>query len=111
MNEKRRIEVSKYLSKYLRHQPQRLGLPMQVGGWVDVNTLLRACAEHQFPISRDELEEVVVTSDKQRFAIDRAADRIRANQGHSVEVDLQLSAVAPPPILYHGTARGNVESI
>jgi putative RNA 2'-phosphotransferase len=111
MDDKRRIKVSKYLSKHLRHEPGRLGLELQDGGWVDVEALLRACAAHHFPLSRAELEEVVETSEKQRFAIDPAADRIRANQGHSVAVDLRLPEVEPPPILYHGTGRGNAESI
>jgi putative RNA 2'-phosphotransferase len=111
MDDKRRVKVSKYLSKHLRHEPGRLELELQQGGWVDVETLLRACAAHHFPVSRAELEEVVATSDKQRFSIDLAADRIRANQGHSVAVDLRLPEVEPPPILYHGTGQGNVESI
>ncbi len=107
MDAKRRTKVSKYLSKHLRHEPGRLGLELQEGGWVGVEALLRACAAHHFPLSRAEVEEVVETSDKQRFAIDPATDRIRANQGHSVAVDLRLPEVEPPPILYHGTGRGN----
>jgi putative RNA 2'-phosphotransferase len=111
MNDKRRVKVSKYLSKHLRHEPGRLGLELQAEGWVDVETLLRACAAHHFPVSRAELEEVVATSDKQRFALDPATDRIRANQGHSVAVDLRLPEVEPPDVLYHGTGEGNVESV
>jgi len=111
MDDKRRVKVSKYLSKHLRHEPHRLGLALQEGGWVDIDALLRACAAHHFPVSRAELEEVVTTSDKQRFALDTATNRIRANQGHSVAVDLQLAAAEPPPILYHGTGRGSAESI
>jgi putative RNA 2'-phosphotransferase len=111
MDEKRLIKVSKYLSKHLRHQPERLGLVLAPGGWVEVEQLLQACARNSFPISRAELEQVVAQNDKQRFAFDESGRLIRANQGHSVEVDLQLEAVEPPELLYHGTADPNVASI
>jgi putative RNA 2'-phosphotransferase len=104
MIDTRRVHVSKFLSKYLRHEPEALGLTLQAGGWVAVEELLQACAKHRFPITAEELAEVVATSDKKRFAFDESGDCIRANQGHSVEVDLQLEPVEPPPLLYHGTA-------
>jgi putative RNA 2'-phosphotransferase len=103
MDDPRRIRVSKYLSKHLRHQPERLGLTLQPGGWIEVDTLLTACERHRFPISRDDLDEVVASCEKQRFSFDEAGTRIRANQGHSVEVDLELAPVEPPATLYHGT--------
>jgi putative RNA 2'-phosphotransferase len=78
---------------------------------VDVDALLAACAGRNFPLSRVELDEVVATSDKQRFAYDPSGTRIRANQGHSVAVDLQLEPAAPPDVLYHGTAARKVPSI
>ena len=101
--EKRLIRVSKYLSKYLRHSPDELGLTLQPGGWVPVDDLLAAAEEHGFPISYDELVECVETNDKRRFSFDETGDLIRANQGHSVEVDLQLEERQPPEVLYHGT--------
>jgi putative RNA 2'-phosphotransferase len=100
--------VSKYLSKHLRHQPQRLGLSLQPGGWVDIDLLLRALARNNFPLSRVELEGVVRNNDKQRFSIDERNNRIRANQGHSSPVDLQLEPAEPPAVLYHGTGQGSV---
>src|SRR5260221_10987203 len=103
MDDKRRVKVSKYLSKVLRHDPGRLGLSLAPGGWVLVDDLLAACARNGIAISRAELDEVVATNNKQRFAFDDSLTRIRANQGHSVPVDLQLEPVEPPPILYHGT--------
>ncbi|MBD2121143.1 RNA 2'-phosphotransferase [Trichocoleus sp. FACHB-262] len=103
MNSDRLVKVSKYLSKHLRHQPERLGLALGAGGWVAVEELLAACAQHQFPLSREELAEVVATSDKKRFSFDGTGTLIRANQGHSVEVDLQLEPQVPPNVLYHGT--------
>jgi putative RNA 2'-phosphotransferase len=111
MDSKRLVKVSKYLSKHLRHEPERLGLTLAAGGWVEVEALLQACAGSQFPVSRAELDEVVATSDKRRFSFDATGTRIRANQGHSTDVDLQLEPAAPPPILYHGTALRNCDSV
>jgi putative RNA 2'-phosphotransferase len=108
---KRLVRISKYLSKHLRHEPERLRLTLASGGWVDVAELLAACAADHFPLTRAELDEVVQKNDKQRFSFDEAGTRIRANQGHSTEVDLQLEAVPPPAVLYHGTAAGQVGSI
>ncbi|MEU6431544.1 RNA 2'-phosphotransferase [Microbispora sp. NPDC046973] len=109
MDERRLVRVSKYLAKHLRHQPERIGIALDAHGWVDVDTLLTAAASHGFPISRAELERVVADNDKRRYVID--GDRIRASQGHSVPVDLDLPVVEPPPILYHGTVARNVEAI
>jgi putative RNA 2'-phosphotransferase len=103
MAEKQLVRVSKYLSKYLRHAPEELGLTLRPGGWVPIDDLLAAAAGQGFPISYDELVEVVETSDKRRFSFDETGDLIRANQGHSVEVDLQLERREPPEVLYHGT--------
>lgn len=111
MERSKLVKISKYLSKHLRHTPERIGLTLAIGGWVDVEDLLSACAAHQFPITRGELEEVVATSDKQRFSFDETRTRIRANQGHSVEVDLQLDPQIPPDGLYHGTGEQSVPAI
>jgi putative RNA 2'-phosphotransferase len=105
------IKISKYLSKHLRHDPQALGLTLETGGWVLVDDLLRACARKGFHISRADLDTVVAQNDKQRFSFDATGNRIRANQGHSVEVDLQLEAVEPPSLLYHGTGHVTADAI
>ena len=107
----RLMRVSKYLSKYLRHAPHELGLTLQPGGWVPVDDLLDAAGRHGFPIDYDELVEVVETNDKQRFSFDASGELIRANQGHSVEVDLQLEEREPPEMLYHGTVERFLPSI
>ena len=99
----RAVRISKYLAKYLRHAPHELALTIQPGGWVPVDELLVAADKNGFPICYDELVACVETNDKQRFAFDETGDRIRANQGHSVEVDLQLEEREPPEVLYHGT--------
>lgn len=104
MDPKRLVRVSKFLSLHLRHEPAALGLTLEPGGWVSVAALLAGAAAKRFPITRDELDAVVRTSDKQRFAFDETGEKIRANQGHTAEVDLQLEPAEPPAELYHGTA-------
>ena len=111
MDDAKLVKISKYLSKHLRHQPERLGLELAPGGWVAVEDLLAACRQHGFPITRDELQEVVARNSKQRFSFDDTGARIRANQGHSVEVDLQLTPATPPDVLYHGTGHGTAAVI
>lgn len=111
MEELRLVKISKYLSKHLRHQPKRLGLQLQPEGWVAVDELLAACQKHEFSITRLELEQVVAENDKKRFSFDETGTLIRANQGHSVAVDLQLEPTVPPDILYHGTGKKSVPLI
>lgn len=103
--------VSRRLSYLLRHAPHSVGLTLDTAGWVDVDELLSALARSGATVTRAELDEVVRTSDKQRFAFDDTGTRIRANQGHSVPVDLQLQPLAPPSMLYHGTVVGALEQI
>ena len=111
MDPRRVVKVSRYLSRHLRHDPGRLGLELDPGGWVAVDALLAACAARGFPLSRSELEEVVARNDKRRFAFDAARRRIRASQGHSVPVDLGLEPQVPPDLLFHGTSEGRVKAI
>ncbi|CAA9437202.1 MAG: RNA:NAD 2'-phosphotransferase [uncultured Pseudonocardia sp.] len=103
------VRISKRLSRHLRHAPHEIGLRLDPAGWVSVDELLAALAAHGPPVTRAELDEVVAGSDKQRFVVD--GDRIRAQQGHSVPVDLGLAAVEPPPVLFHGTARSSLDAI
>jgi putative RNA 2'-phosphotransferase len=105
----RTVKVSKYLSKHLRHRPERIGLALDEGGWVKIATLLSACAAHGFGVTREELDHVVATNDKQRFAVE--GTRIRASQGHSVPVDLGLPPAVPPGYLYHGTVARHLDAI
>lgn len=102
-------KTSKFLSLVLRHKPSTIGIELDSNGWVAIPTLLEALANHGHPLSREQLEIVVSTNDKKRFLID--SDRIRANQGHSINIDLNLSPIAPPKILYHGTATRFLNSI
>jgi putative RNA 2'-phosphotransferase len=105
------IRTSKLLSLVLRHEPGRIGVTLDEAGWTDVDALLAAFAAHGHPLTRDELEHIVATSDKQRFALSADRTRIRANQGHSVDVELGLAPVAPPARLYHGTVLPFLTSI
>ncbi|MGW8487641.1 RNA 2'-phosphotransferase [Streptomyces sp. NPDC055886] len=117
MDERRTVKVSKYLSKHLRHQPERIGLTLDDHGWVAVEELLRAAARHGFPLSRAELDHAVATNDKRRFTVESGTgsgvegDRIRANQGHTVTVDLDLPPTEPPAYLYHGTVARVMDAI
>lgn len=111
MNNSRLVKISKYLSKHLRHTPEQIGITLAPGGWVSVDELLAACQKHSFPLNRLELNQVVAKNDKQRFSFDLTHTLIRANQGHSVDVDLHLEPSIPPDVLYHGTGHGAVEAI
>jgi putative RNA 2'-phosphotransferase len=103
--------ASKRLSLHLRHSPERIGLTLEPGGWVGVATLLDALSRHGLVLTPDELREVVTRNEKQRFAFDATESRIRANQGHSVEVDLDLPVRRPPDLLYHGTVGRFLDAI
>ena len=104
MTEKDTIRTSKFLSLILRHEPARVGLTLDSAGWVNVDELLSAVNRHGVPLTLEQLRHIVATSDKKRFAFSDDGRRIRASQGHSVEVDLQYAPQAPPELLYHGTA-------
>jgi putative RNA 2'-phosphotransferase len=103
--------VSKFLSLVLRHQPQEIGIVLDDAGWVPVRELLDRCNAHRVRLTLADLEEVVATNSKKRFAFSEDRLRIRANQGHSVGVDLGYPPIAPPPVLYHGTHERAVDSI
>jgi putative RNA 2'-phosphotransferase len=111
MEDRQLVKISKYLALHLRHRPERLGLTLEPGGWVAVDALLAACQRDRFPITRERLQEVVEKNGKRRFSFDETGTRIRANQGHSVAVDLQLDPATPPAVLYHGTYPDAVEAI
>lgn len=105
------VPDSRFLSLVLRHRPETIGLVLDREGWADVGELLRLAAAKGRRIGRDRLDRIVADNSKKRFALSPDGLRIRAVQGHSVEVDLGLPAVQPPAILFHGTADRFVESI
>ncbi|MFD5447025.1 RNA 2'-phosphotransferase [Streptomyces sp. NPDC127100] len=108
-DDRRTVRVSKYLSKHLRHQPDRIGLTLDEAGWVEIDALIAAAAAHGFRFTRQELDHVVATNDKRRFAVE--GTRIRASQGHSVDVELGLPAAEPPAYLHHGTVARALDAI
>ncbi|QUQ71746.1 RNA 2'-phosphotransferase [Kutzneria sp. CA-103260] len=106
MNEKDTIRVSKRLARHLRHAPEEIGIQLTADGWTEVDPLLAALG-----ISREQLDHVVATNDKRRYAFDDTGTRIRASQGHSVPVELNLPAATPPDTLYHGTVARFLDAI
>jgi putative RNA 2'-phosphotransferase len=103
--------VSKNLSYVLRHRPDSVGLSLDANGWVAVSDLIDAFLLSGKSLSEELLAAVVAGNDKQRFEFNDDRTQIRARQGHSVPVDLAYAPALPPELLYHGTARHNLESI
>ncbi|MEU4118875.1 RNA 2'-phosphotransferase [Kitasatospora sp. NPDC028055] len=111
MDEKRLVRSSKMLSRILRHEPELVGITLDDSGWVRIDVLLGALAAKGRPLTRPELDHIVASNNKRRFGYSPDGLSIRANQGHSVAVDLGLTATVPPPVLYHGTADRHLASI
>lgn len=103
--------LSKLVSLVLRHKPETLGLSLDNNGWLHIDTLLEALRAKGHTVDRALLQHLVETNDKQRFALSDDGLYIRANQGHSLAVDLALAPVQPPALLYHGTATRFLDSI
>lgn len=99
------VSASKFLSLVLRHKPGLIGITLDPSGWVAVAELLAACAAYGRKLTHAELLQVVQQNNKQRFALSADGLRIRANQGHSVPVQLDHEPCAPPAVLYHGTVQ------
>ena len=107
----RAVKISKFLSLVLRHQPEKIGLSIDQSGWASVGELIEASRRSGFEFTLEELQNVVVGNDKKRFSLSEDGLRIRANQGHSIKVELGYAPTAPPEILYHGTAERFLASI
>jgi putative RNA 2'-phosphotransferase len=108
---KKLVRTSKFLSLVLRHKPDTIGLSLNENGWVSIQDLIDAANANDHNISREMLDEVVFTNDKQRFSYNHDGQMIRANQGHSVQINLELESIDPPDILYHGTVERFLNSI
>src|SRR5690349_11475981 len=109
--EKQLKRISKFLSLVLRHEPAQIGLTLDEEGWADVTELIEKMNKKGTHLDFETLQLVVDTNDKKRFAFNEDKTRIRASQGHSIEVDLNLPPQVPPTILYHGTAITNLPII
>ena len=111
ITEKETKRISKFLSLVLRHQPELIGIELDENGWTDVPTLLAQLKTKGTDIDLETLKLVVAENAKQRFALNDTCDKIRANQGHSVEIDLGYTPTTPPDLLFHGTGAQSVDSI
>jgi putative RNA 2'-phosphotransferase len=109
--DKKLVKLSKFLSLVLRHKPETIDLSLDENGWADVDQLLYLANQKQTPLTLEILEEIVLTNEKKRFAFSENKSKIRANQGHSIDVDLALISQQPPQELFHGTATRFLESI
>jgi putative RNA 2'-phosphotransferase len=107
----RLVRTSKFLSYVLRHDPGALGLELDPGGWADVDTLLDRARADGRSIDRTLLERVIAHGEKERFTLSEDETKIRANYGHSIDVNLDLTPTPPPEHLYHGTARQTLSTI
>jgi len=103
--------TSRFLSLILRHQPQTIDLQLDKAGWANVNELLEKMNQTGRKINIEGLKEIVETNDKQRFSFSEDYSQIRANQGHSIKIELGYEAKEPPQFLYHGTATRNKAAI
>ena len=103
-------ETSRYIALILRHKPKTIDIKLDEHGWAKVDELLKGVSKTH-PLTLEMLEKIVEIDDKQRFAFNEDKTLIRANQGHSVSVDVELKEMIPPKVLYHGTAEKYVESI
>ena len=103
-------EISRYMSLILRHKPEAIGITLDEHGWANVDELIQGIAQNnQFDMAM--LEEIVATDEKQRYSFNEDHTLIRANQGHSIPVDVELEECVPPEVLYHGTGEKYVEAI
>lgn len=110
ISRKKLDKVSKFLSFVLRHKPEAINLKLDDQGWAEISELIEK-ASSEMPLTVELITRIVVTNDKQRFSLSEDGQRIRANQGHSIKIDLDLTPKTPPPVLYHGTATRFLSSI
>ena len=104
-------KASKFMSLLLRHKPWVGDLTLDEHGWCDVASLIKAVEKKNDGFNMEILEEIVRGDEKQRYSFNENKTLIRANQGHSIPVDVELPKTIPPDILYHGTSTKNIESI
>jgi len=104
--------TSKFMSLILRHKPEVIGISLDARGWADADELIVGInASGHHTLDREKLEEIVRTDAKQRYSFNADHTRIRANQGHSIPVDVELEEKTPPTVLWHGTGEKYVEAI
>ena len=103
-------KTSKFISLILRHKPETIGISLDEHGWANVDELISGIQKSR-PFSMEDLERIVATDNKQRYSFNEDKSKIRANQGHSIDVDVELKEMTPPDVLYHGTGEKSVSFI
>jgi len=111
INKKTQTKLSKFLSLVLRHKPETIGIQLAEDGWTETAILVQKMNDYGKVIDMQTLSFVVENNAKKRFSFNEDKSKIRANQGHSVDVELGYTKKDPPDILFHGTAQKNIESI
>jgi len=105
------VRLGHFISLVLRHDPSAAGLALDGHGWASVDELIAGMRARGYVIDREILERIVRNNNKHRYSLSDDGLRIRANQGHSIDVDVELAPATPPDVLYHGTAQRFVASI
>lgn len=105
------VSLGRFLSLILRHKPELAGITLDAHGWANVDELIKGCRRAGKAMDRETLERIVQENNKQRYSFNEDQSKIRANQGHSISVDLELKEELPPARLYHGTATRFLEQI
>ncbi len=111
INDKQITHISKFLSLVLRHQPETIGIHLDQSGWTDIDELIEKANNYGIKLDRDILNHIVATNSKKRFAFNDTSEKIRASQGHSIEIELGYINQKPPEILFHGTGEKSAQSI
>lgn len=103
-------EIGKYMAYILRHKPEEIGIELDPYGYANVEAFIQGI-QKKYDFSMEQLKEIVSTDEKNRYAFNDDKTKIRANQGHSIQVDVELKEAIPPTVLYHGTGEKYVKSI
>ncbi|MEA5138609.1 RNA 2'-phosphotransferase [Arcicella rigui] len=111
ISDKQLTHISKFLSLVLRHQPEKIDIQLDQNGWTDINELIQKVNNYGIHLDKEILHHIVATNSKKRFALNDALDKIRASQGHSIDIELGYTNQQPPEFLYHGTSEKSVQSI
>jgi putative RNA 2'-phosphotransferase len=111
ISDKQITHISKFLSLVLRHQPETIGIQLDQNGWTSIDDLLEKAGNYGMNFDREILNHIVLTNAKKRFMINDTLDKIRASQGHSIEIELGYVNQKPPEVLFHGTSENSVQSI
>ncbi|CUU49204.1 RNA 2'-phosphotransferase [Clostridium beijerinckii] len=105
------MRISKFISLILRHKPEEIGLTLDEYGYINTSDLIKGLNKKGYKVTISDIERIVAEDGKQRYSFNNDKTKIKANQGHSIKVNLELQAVEPPKVLYHGTATRFMDSI